>query len=250
MNSKERFSNKVSDYVKYRPTYPIEFIDYLVNDIGLSNSVVADVGAGTGILTKLLADRVKKIYAVEPNFNMRLACIEYCEEFDSFAAVDGSAEQTNLPDNSIDFITVAQAFHWFDRSKTKIEFQRILNAKGKVILVWNSRVDDNAFVKENDELCRRICPEFNGFSGGSDVSTESYSDFFKNGHCEYRVFENHRQLSLDAYIGGSLSASYAPTESDGNYKEFIDGLKDLFNKYSSNGKLLLPTITRSYVGEI
>ena len=92
MNSKEKFTNKVSDYVKYRPTYPVDFINYLVNKVGLSDSVVADVGAGTGILTKLLASKVKKIHAVEPNFNMRAACMEYCKEFDNFVAVDGSAE--------------------------------------------------------------------------------------------------------------------------------------------------------------
>ena len=153
-------------------------------------------------------------------------------------------------DKSVDFITVAQAFHWFDRNKAKIEFQRILKTKGKVILVWNSRVAENVFIKENDELCRRVCLEFKGFSGGIDNSPELFSDFFKNGYCNYRVFENNRLLTLDAYIGSSLSASYAPTESDENYKEFIEGLIDLFNKYSINGKLLLPKKTNSYVGEI
>ena len=250
MDNRDKFSSKVSDYVKYRPTYPTEFIKYLVNEVGLSNRIVADVGAGTGILTKLLAPDVKKICAVEPNFNMRSACEEYCSEFDNFLAVDGSAEQTGLLDDSVDFITVAQAFHWFDREKTKMEFQRILKTSGKVILVWNSRVAENIFIKENDELCRRVCPEFNGFSGGSDTSTEAYADFFKDGICENRVFENDRLLTLDAYIGGSLSASYAPAENDGNYKEFIDGLKDLFNKYSINKRLLLPNKTHSYIGEV
>lgn len=250
MDNKDKFSSKVSDYVKYRPTYPSEFINYIVNDVGLKKCVVADVGAGTGILTKLLAPEVKTVYAVEPNLNMRSACKEYCSEFSNFHAIDGSAEQTGLFDNSVDFITVAQAFHWFDRSKTKIEFQRILRTNGKVILVWNSRVDGNSFIKENDELCRRICPEFNGFSGGSNTSPETYSDFFKNSNCEYRVFENDRLLTLEAYIGGSLSASYAPMENDGNYKEFIDGLKELFCKYSINNRLMMPNKTYSYTGEL
>ena len=167
MDSKEKFTSKVSDYVKYRPKYPSEFINYLVNELGVSRSVIADIGAGTGILTKLLAAKVKKIYAVEPNLNMRSACEGYCSEFENFVAVDGSAENTSLFDKSIDFITVAQAFHWFDRTKTKIEFQRILKTKGKVILVWNSRVAENEFIKENNELCRHICLEFNGFLAGA-----------------------------------------------------------------------------------
>jgi len=250
MDSKEKFTSKVSDYVKYRPKYPSEFVNYLLNEVGVSRSVVADIGAGTGILTKLLAAKVKTIYAVEPNFNMRSACEGYCDEFENFVAVDGSAENTSLSDKSVDFITVAQAFHWFDRHRTKIEFQRILKTKGKVILVWNSRMAENVLIRENDALCRDVCLEFNGFSGGSNANPESYSDFFKSGYCDYRVFENDRLLTLETYIGSSLSASYAPTESDDNYKEFINGLKDLFKKYSINDKLLLPHKTHSYVGEI
>ena len=179
----------MSDYVRYRPIYPSDFINYIVNEIQISKSVVADVGAGTGILTKLLAPKVKKIYAVEPNYNMRLACKEFCDCFANFITVDGSAEQTNLQDNSVDFITVAQAFHWFDRCKTKIEFKRVLKTSGKVILVWNSRVAENELIKENDELCRRVCPEFRGGSGGSGTNPELYSDFFSGGLCEYKVFE-------------------------------------------------------------
>jgi len=251
MDSKDKFTNKVADYVKYRPSYPQEFIDYLVTEVGLSkSSILADVGAGTGILTKLLAGKVNKIFAVEPNLNMRTACAQHCIDFTNFVAVNGSAEETNLPDKSVDFITVAQAFHWFDRQKTKLEFQRILKTNGKVILVWNSRVPERELIKENDELCRILCPEFTGFSGGSDVSPEAYSDFFKNGYCEYRVFDNNSVLSLESYIGRSLSASYAPSEKDDNYKPFVDGLTRLFDKYSINGKLLLPFKTRCYVGGV
>ena len=251
MNSKEKFSNKVSDYMKYRPTYPKEFINYLINELGFSkNTVIADVGAGTGMLTYLLADKVKQIYAIEPNYNMRSACKDYCEEFNNFTAIDGSAEETGLLNHSVDFIVVAQAFHWFDRGKSKMEFYRILKPNGKVILAWNSRVAENTFIKENDKLCRRVCPEFEGFSGGIGNGPELFSDFFKNGFCESKVFENDRLLSLEEYIGGSLSASYAPAEGDENYQEFIDGLKELFEKYSRDGIVLLPNKTRSYVGEI
>lgn len=251
MDSKGKFTNKVAAYVKYRPSYPQELVDYLVCEVGLSqSSVVADVGAGTGILTKLLADKVNKIFAVEPNFNMRTACIQYCIDFNSFVAIDGSAEETNLPDKSVNFITVAQAFHWFDRQKTRVEFQRILKTNGKVILIWNSRVPESELIKENDELCRRLCPEFKGFSGGSDVSLETYSDFFKDGYCEYKVFDNNRLLNLENYIGASLSASYAPLEKDDSYKLFINELTRLFDKYSIDGKLLMPNKTRCYIGEI
>ena len=251
MDNRQKFTNKVADYVKYRPSYPQAFIEYLVKDVGINkNSAVADVGAGTGLLTKLLAGKVKNVYAVEPNARMRAACEEYCKGLENFTAVDGSAEDTNLPNKSMDFITVAQAFHWFDREKTKIEFQRILKPQGRVVLVWNSRNPESAVVKENDALCRRVCPGFNGFSGGSDIKPDAYSDFFKKGCCEYRVFKNDRMLSLESYIGSSLSASYAPLPGEGNYQAFIDGLTELFNRYSNNGRLVLPQNTHSYAGEI
>jgi len=251
MNNKEKFTSKVENYLKYRPTYPQEFIDYLVSEVGLSrSSVVTDIGAGTGILTKQLADKVRTIYAVEPNFNMRSACERYCDNAENFIAIDGSAEDTTLPNNSVDFITVAQAFHWFDREKTKIEFRRILKPYGQAILVWNSNVQESELVKEHDELCRKICSEFNGFSSGSDIGSEEDNDFFKNGQCDCRVFENNSLLSLESYIGSSLSTSYAPSERDENYKPFIDGLTNLFNKYGHNGDMVLPIRTYSYIGEV
>lgn len=250
MNSKEKFTNKAANYAKYRPSYPAEFIHYLLFEVGLLNSVVADIGAGTGILTKLLASSVSKIYAIEPNYQMRSACIKYCGAYDNVFVKDGSAEEMGLNNNSIDFITVAQAFHWFDKNKCKTEFQRILKKNGKLILVWNKRVTGSEFIKENDELCRLLCPEFKGFAGGSETNPESENEIFKDKHCEYKVFDNDRLLTLEEYIGGSLSSSYAPSEQDDNYKEFKTGLKQLFVKYSHNDKLLIPNKTYSYVGEI
>lgn len=250
MDNKEKFTNKADNYAKYRPSYPVEFILYLLYKVGLLNSVVADIGAGTGILTKLLADRVSKIYAIEPNYQMRSACIKYCSAYENVIVKDGSAEETGLSYDSIDFITVAQAFHWFDKNKCKIEFRRFLRKKGKLILAWNNRVIGSDFVKENDELCRLHCPDFKGFAGGTETNPDSESDIFLNGICEYKVFKNDRLLTLEEYIGGSLSSSYAPSEQDGNYQEFITGLKQLFVKYSRNGKVLIPNKTYSYVGEI
>ncbi|HEX2954981.1 MAG TPA: methyltransferase domain-containing protein [Bacillota bacterium] len=170
MDNKEKFTTKATDYVKYRPLYPQAFIDYLIQEVGLAkDSVLADVGAGTGILSKQLANRVKLVYAVEPNLPMRKACKTYCVSCENVTAVDGSAENTTLSPHSVDFITVAQAFHWFDREKTKREFQRILKPGGKVILVWNSRVPEDDLTKENDQLFRRVCPDFNEFSGGAGI---------------------------------------------------------------------------------
>lgn len=249
MDNTQKFTNKVENYVRYRPSYPKQFIRYLMDEIGLSeDKTVADVGAGTGILTKLLAPNAGTVYAVEPNRNMRTACGEYCSNCKNVVLVDGTAEATTLPDHSADLITVAQAFHWFDRERTGTEFRRILKSGGRVVLVWNNRVRDDALILENDELCRTICPEFKGFSGEGGNELELYREFFRNRACEYRAFDNNRSMTLEEYIGGSLSSSYAPLEGDTGYKEFIEGLTALFHKYGKNGKLMMPNVTQSYAG--
>lgn len=141
MDSKKLFSNRVDDYVKYRPTYPTEAIDYLYDIVKLRRtSTVADIGSGTGIFAKLLVERGTNVIAVEPNQEMREASQQLMEHVPNFRAVAGSAESTGLPNQSVNFIVCAQAFHWFDRSASKLEFQRILKPGGKIVLVWNSRL--------------------------------------------------------------------------------------------------------------
>lgn len=251
MDNTKKFTHKVENYVKYRPSYPSEFMKYLTDEVGITKEkIVADIGAGTGKLTKLLANEVKTVYAVEPNGPMRKACEEYCSEFRNVIAVDGTAEASTLPDSSVDFITVAQAFHWFDREKAGSEFKRILKPGEKVILVWNNLLNENEFIIENDALLRRMCPDFHGLSGGSRSDPENYADFFMHSVCDHRIFDNDRLLTLEEYIGGSLSSSYAPLESDPVYQDFVDGLTAIFFKYSKDGRLLMPSVTQSYTGVI
>ncbi|MDR3709004.1 MAG: class I SAM-dependent methyltransferase [Capsulimonadaceae bacterium] len=251
MDSKERFSNKASDYEKYRPSYPEEFIAYLGDIIGINrSSKVADIGAGTGILTRLVGEIAGRIYAVEPNANMRRACEKFCEHLRSFTAIPGSAEKTELPDGSVDFITVGQAFHWFDPVATRIEFQRILKAGGKVILVWNRREQETGLAREYANVLRQYCSDFAGPAGRGHASPEALAAFFRSGIYEERTFENNRMLTLEAFVGNSLSASHAPSAGDANYLPFIKALTSVFHTYSQSGKLPQPMMTRSYAGEV
>jgi ubiquinone/menaquinone biosynthesis C-methylase UbiE len=248
MNTKDKFSTKVNNYSKYRPSYPDKFIEYLIQEVGLNkDSIVADIGAGTGRLTRLLAEKVKTVLAIEPNLNMRQACLEYCRQSTNVIPVDGSAESTTLADSSVDFITVAQAFHWFDKEKSKSEFGRILKPGGKVTLVWN-KPPETQFGKDIDALYHLLCPDYKGRAGGSELTSDAYQDFFKKRCCDYRVFDNSSESSLANYLGGSLSASYAPSESDANYAKFVAGVTRLFQKYQTNGKLLVNNQTHSYTG--
>ena len=249
--NEEKFTGKASTYERYRPEYPKEFIDYLYSEVGFSkDSVISDIGSGTGILSRQLLDRGSNVICVEPNENMRQTAEKSLSSYNNFTSMDGSAEKTNVSDRSVDFITVAQAFHWFDAEKFKLECQRILKPYGKVILVWNSRVYDSQLVIENAQICRRLCPNFKGFSGGQQEDPEVFSSFFKKGVCEHRKFQNDLKFDMDSFIGRNLSSSYAPKKGDVNYQKFIDEITELFNKYSVNGVLVLPNVTRSYVGEV
>ena len=249
--NEEKFSGKADIYKKNRPTYPGELIDYLYSDIGFSHeSVVADIGAGTGIFSKLLARRNSTVICVEPNSDMLSAAKEELSAYSNCDFIHASAECTSLAANSVDFITVAQAFHWFDRSRFKVECRRIVKNAGKVVLVWNSRDSADELTIESWNINKRYCPDFKGFSGGMDENPESYADFFENGICGYKIFRNDLVYDEEGFIGRSLSSSYAPKENQPFYHEYINEMRLLFHKYCSDGSIVMRNLTRSYIGNV
>src|SRR5260370_38153232 len=147
-DAKQRFSNRVADYVRYRPSYPSALVDLLRDECGLRpDHVIADVGSGTGILSKMFLENGNRVFGVEPNDEMRRAGEEYLSACKKFSSIVGSAEATTLPDAGVDFVTVAQAFHWFEPEKTRAEFRRILRSQGWVVAVWNFRDKESSFAK-------------------------------------------------------------------------------------------------------
>ena len=250
--NENKFNRMGEIYSKYRPSYPSNFIDYLFTDLGISQrGIIADIGSGTGILTRQLLEKGNKVYGIEPNADMRIIAENNLKDFPKFISVNGSAENTTIEDNSVDYITVAQAFHWFDREKFKKECQRILKPEGKVILIWNTRDTDNELVIENYEINRKYCPNFKGFSDGmyGKTNNDDFSDFF-NGKYETKVFPNNLIFNMDGFIGRNLSSSYALKSNDIQYNSYVNELKKIYRKYSNNGQLIMPNLTRSYVGNV
>jgi SAM-dependent methyltransferase len=251
MKPTDKFSGKADVYSKSRPSYPNEYIDYLLSVNSLNEtSRVADIGSGTGILTRQLLERGISVVAVEPNDDMRTKAEQDLQEFDQFLSMKGSAEETSLPDKRIDMITAAQAFHWFDEDKFKLECQRILKQEAKVALVWNSRDFSSPLIKENAEIFKKYCPNFYGFSGGIGEREEVFNQFFRNGEFEFKRFPNDLVLDFEGFLGRNLSASYSLKESDKEFEFFVDAITNLFEKYSHNGKLVMPNYTRSYLGNV
>ncbi|MCO7127203.1 methyltransferase domain-containing protein [Sporolactobacillus shoreicorticis] len=247
MNNSDKFTGKASIYARFRPNYPQPMIDYLLTDTN-PQFTVADIGSGTGILTRQLLDRGAKVIAVEPNEDMRTAAEKSLSAYAPFTSVPGSAEHTQLPDHCVDLITVAQAFHWFDATRFKKECRRILKPDQKVALIWNSRIPDAPLIKETEEICKTFCPNFRGFSGGSDNDRSIFCTFFRNGKYSVKTYSHPLQYMLDEFIGRHLSASYAPKPDNANHQPFVQALAQLFYRYEQNGAVSFPNETRCYYG--
>ncbi len=236
-NTVERFSNRVENYVKYRPDYPPEILDFFREELNLqADSAIADIGSGTGISAKPFLENGNTVFGVEPNELMRGAAENFLNEFPNFKSVDGTAENTNLPDKSIDFVIVAQAFHWFDKEKTRPEFKRILRAKGFVALIWNERqLDTTEFLRDYENLLIKFGNDYEKVRH-DNISEESLSDFFQT-EFEQKTFQNVQTLDFDGLKGRLLSSSYMPSEKDAKFEPMIAELRSVFDKYAENGKI-------------
>ena len=248
-DSTKRFSNRVSDYIKYRPSYPKECIDYLQHEIGLAgNSVVADVGSGTGIFTSLLLPIAGKVYAVEPNKEMRLAAEELLKSYPNFVSVNGSSTATALKENSVDIITAAQAFHWFDIPATLQEFRRIGKVGSKLVLIWNNRKLNTPFLAEYDHLLKQYANDYN------EVNHQNLTDELLRGCFAGEMtkvsFPNHQNFDFEGLKGRMLSSSYCPKPNEPNYKPLMTATENAFNKFAVGGKVTFRYDTEIYWGEI
>lgn len=122
-----RFSNRVENYIKYRPGYPVEIINFMMNYLSLKPiDIIADIGSGTGIFSELLLKNGNTVYGIEPNNEMRISAEKILNRYKNFISINGTAESTTLNENNCDFITCAHAFHWFDLMQIKKEFPEYL----------------------------------------------------------------------------------------------------------------------------
>lgn len=250
MQNTEKFTNRAVAYTRGRPDYAESFIDYLYNELGFSTeSHIADIGCGTGKFTKQLLDRGSFVYGVEPNDDMRIIAEKELSDYDNFEAVNGEASYTKLGNNSVNFVTAAQAFHWFDVEKFHCECKRILKHDGKVILVWNTRDINDAVNKELFELNKKFCSEFKGFSGGMKEDDERIDNFFRSQYKKLS-FENPLCFDEDRFINRLLSGSYALKEGDEFYSEYILNAKKIFSKYQNDGIIKIGNLTVVYIGSI
>ncbi len=248
-DSIERFSNRVENYVKYRPDYPREIIGYLESKCGLTHeTVIADVGCGTGISSRLFLENCNRVIGVEPNAAMRAAALEFLTEFPEFTTVDGTSDNTPLPDASVDMVVAAQAFHWFDAEKTRTEFGRILKPGGHIVLIWNERqLDTTPFLVEYEALLIKFANDY-GTVRHENIAKQELDDFFQT---EYgsATFQNVQIFDFDGLKGRMLSSSYMPNESDAVFAAMIEDLRSLFAKHAENGRIRVLYDTKVYFSQ-
>lgn len=233
----ERFSNRVANYVKYRPNYPREIIAYLEANWGLTHeTLIADIGCGTGISSALFLENCNRVIGVEPNAAMRVAALECLKQFPAFTIVGGTSTDTTLPDASIDMIVAAQAFHWFDAGATRPEFKRILKPGGFVVLMWNERqLDTTPFLVEYEAFLLKYSQDYSVVRH-ENIQAEELANFFQ---AEYSsaTFPNVQIFDFEGLKGRMLSASYMPPEGHPVFPEMIDELRALFAKHAESGRI-------------
>lgn len=248
MNNTTRFDGKGEIYAKARPKYAIELFDYIKNTLHIREyGVFADIGSGTGIFSEHLLNNGYRVYAVEPNADMRKKAEEKLSEHDGFTSVDGADNNTTLAERSVECVTVAQAFHWFDEEAFRTECRRILKPNGKVIIIYNSRDEDAECNKALAEHHRKYCPEFQGFAKG--MNDEKCCAFF-DGRCEVFCADNSQIYDRQGYINRVLSSSYSLHEGDERYAEYLADINRLFDTFSNHGSIIVPMHTVAYIGTV
>jgi SAM-dependent methyltransferase len=250
-DSTRRFSSRVENYVKYRPSYPPEIIALLASECGLTpDARVADIGSGTGRLAELFLKNGNLVFGIEPNRQMREAGERLLGGYAGFTSVDGSAEATTLDDQSVDMIAAGQAFHWFDRTRARAEFARILRPGGWVVLVWNERkVGSTPFLAAYERLLRTYSSEYETLNH-RHVDQAMIAAFFAAGTFKARKFENRQNFDFAGVKGRLLSSSYAPEAGHPQHQPMLDELAAIVRAHQADGAVTFEYDTNVYYGQL
>jgi len=243
MRGIEIYTEKAENYSRYRPNYSIDLINRLYSVVGIhANSYIADIGSGTGIFTRQLLERGSNVYAIEPNDSMRAIAENELSRFNNFYSINSTGEYTTLQQSSVDFVTVAQAFHWLNIDLFKLECKRILKSKGKIIIVYNRKKKEADINKELSQLLKSLFPEYKDAINHWELREQLIISFFDSNY-EFIKYENDIINCFDEFVGRSLSHSYSKFEN-----KYINEIKKIFFNYSMDGIVHVPNETIAYIG--
>jgi SAM-dependent methyltransferase len=250
IDSTQRFSSRVENYIKYRPGYPAAILDLLQENCGLTAaSLVADIGSGTGILTELFLRNGHRVFAVEPNRQMREAAERWLGKYPNFTSVSGTAENTTLKSQSLDFIAAGQAFHWFDRGPSRLEFLRLLKPGGWVVLIWNERILVSPFAKAYELLLKTFGTDYEAVNH-KHTDARVMGPFFGTTGCKQAGFPNQQRFDWEGLKGRLLSSSYAPEPGHPHHAHMLEALQTLFLEHQTGGRVAFEYDTQVYYGRL
>jgi SAM-dependent methyltransferase len=249
-NATSRFSDRVENYVRYRPGYPRDVLRALENDCGLApDHVIADVASGTGIWTLMLLENGNRVFGIEPNAEMRRAGERLLAEFPKFTSIAGTAEATTLPNDTVDFVTAAQAAHWFDRERARGEFVRIVKPGGWLVLLWNERLTNStAFLRDYEKLLLTFGTDYEDVR--HERTTDAVNEFFDPAPFQQRVFEMRQEFDYGGLEGRLLSSSYAPGPEHPKHAPMLHELRRIFEAHATAGRVAFDYKTRVYFGQL
>ena len=250
MKVTERFSDRVENYVKYRPHYPKEIIPFLEKEIGLTpSSIIADIGSGTGISAEMFLKNGNTVYGIEPNNEMREAGEKLLGGYSKFHSIVGTAEVTTLPDKSINIIVAGQAFHWFNVEEAKIEFDRILKPGGWVVLIWNEReTNASPFLTAYEEFLNTFGTDYTEVNHVNVYGT--IDQLFNEYGFQLHTFPNRQIFDYDGLKGRLLSSSYTPAPDDPHYLPMIEELQILFDNHQRENSIDFAYMTKVFYGQL
>ena len=235
LNPAERFSDRVEDYVRYRPGYPRDLLAVLRRDCGLTNdAAIADIGCGPGNLAAVFLENGNEVFGVEPNAAMRTASEKALQRFPRFHPIEGRAEATNLPSASVDFVVAGQAFHWFEPAAARAEFRRILKAGGWVALIWNERAGGSAFDDAYEAILLKHGIDYQKIRASRE-DAQAIRGFFAGGEVRRATFKHAQSFDFDGLKGRLLSSSYAPLSGHPAHEPMLEDLRTVFDRNQTEG---------------
>jgi SAM-dependent methyltransferase len=249
-NATSRFSDRVENYVRYRPGYPPEVLPALKAECGLtSEHVIADIASGTGIWTRMVLENGNPVFGVEPNAEMRRAGEQLLAGFPKFTSVAGTAEATTLADHSVDLVTAAQAAHWFDRERARAEFARILKPGGWLVLLWNERISDaTPFLRDYEQLLLTHGTDYEQVR--HERMTSAINQFFDPAPFRERAFAMRQEFDYAGLEGRLLSSSYMPGPNHRSHSAMLRDLRSIFDAHQGGNRVSLEYATRLFCGRL